>query len=417
MHIVIVGNGITGTTAGRFIRRRSQHRVTIISDESDYFYARTALMYIYMGDLRFEDTKPYADAFWAKNRIDLVRGRVVRYEADSGSVLLASGERIKCDRVLLATGSRPNRFGWRNEHAEGVQGLYSLGDLRRMEQATVGVTKAVVVGGGLIGVEMAEMMASRGIEVTFLVREQRYMDYLFSPAESGLVEEAIRAHAINLELGAELEGVNVDPAGSAIGVQLTDGTTRPAGFVGLAVGVHPNIDLAKDSGVETGRGILVDHSFETSVPGVFAAGDCAEFREPVEGRKAIEQLWYTGRSHGRQVASCLLGETRPYRPPLFFNSAKFFDLEYQTYGQIGPEPLEGEREVVWGDAGCMLRIMVNAKSGAVVGVNGLGIRLRQAVWSNWIRSGASLNEVTANLKEGLFDPEFTKAPATTNEAA
>ncbi|MBO6576179.1 MAG: NAD(P)/FAD-dependent oxidoreductase [Rhodothermales bacterium] len=404
MHIVIVGNGITGVTAARMVRKRSDHAITIVSGESDYHYARTALMYIYMGDLRYEDTKPYPDDFWSRNRIQLVRDHATRVDAEAQELHLASGERIRYDRLLLATGSKPNRFGWPGEHAAGVQGLYSLDDLTRMAASTVDVEHAAVVGGGLIGVEMAEMLASRGIHTTFLVREQRYMDYIFCPQESEVVEQAIRAHDVDLELGAELESIHTGDGHRAESVRMKDGRTLPAGFVGLAVGVSPRTDLAEASGLETGRGIFVDRSFQTSAPHVFAAGDCAEFRDPLPGRKAVEQLWYTGRSHGRQVAAGLLGEPAAYRPPLFFNSAKFFDLEYQTYGVIGPD--EPEQHII-SDGHRLVRIA--SSRGVVKGVNGLGVRLRQNVWSHWLRTRARLDEVLADFDRCLFDPEFSQA--------
>lgn len=407
MHIVIIGNGITGVTAARHLRKASDHRITIVSGESDHHFARTALMYIYMGDLRYEDTKPYADNFWADNRIELVRGHAVSVDAGAKAVQLASGERLGYDRLLLATGSVPNRFGWDGEYAEGVQGLYSIQDLERMEAATRGIDAAVVVGGGLIGVEMAEMLATRGIDVTFLVREERYMDYLISLDESALVESAIEAHGVRLELSSELDRIEVDAHGRARAVHLADGRRIEASFVGLAVGVRPRIDLAKASGIETGRGILVNANFETSAEHVFAAGDCAEFRNPLPGRKPVEQLWYTGRSHGRQVAAGLLGSPSAYEPPLFFNSAKFFDLEYQTYGTVPATLSVGEEDRFWTDGQRSIRIAYRSADQIVLGVNAFGIRLRQNVWSHWLRTEATLSEVIDGFDRCLFDPEFS----------
>jgi NADH oxidase (H2O2-forming) len=381
----------------------------MVSGESDHFYARTALMYIYMGDLRYQDTKPYADGFWSENRIELVRDHVTRIDTQGHEVLLASGERLEYDRLLIAAGSTPNRFGWPGEYARGVQGLYSLGDLARMEENTRGISAAAVVGGGLIGMEMSEMLRSRSIPVTFLVREQAYMDYVFSEKESQLVHQAIRDHGVDLELGAELQEIAVDEKGSAAGVLLKDGAERPAQFVGLAVGVHPNIDLASASGIETGKGILISDTFQTSAPDVFAAGDCAEFRNPLPGRAPVEQLWYTGRGQGRQVAANLSGESREYRPPLFFNSAKFFDLEYQTYGTIGPAPKPGCSEVEYLDGGRSLRVAYSNDDEAVLGVNAFGHRIRQNVWSHWIRSREPVSLVMGELARGSFDPEFFRS--------
>ena len=166
-HVVIIGNGITGVTAARFIRKLSRCRITIISAETDHFYARTALMYLYMGHMRYQDVKPYQDHFWTDNNIDLVRGYATRVDTAAQTVQIGGGRTIGYDTLLLATGSRSNFFGWPGQDLDGVQGLYGIPDLVTMERWTRNIDRAVVVGGGLIGIEMAEMLHSRGIPVTF----------------------------------------------------------------------------------------------------------------------------------------------------------------------------------------------------------------------------------------------------------
>ncbi|WP_456429953.1 NAD(P)/FAD-dependent oxidoreductase, partial [Rhodocaloribacter sp.] len=347
MHIVIVGNGVTGITTARFVRKMSNHRITVISAESDHFYSRPALMYLYMGHLTYEQTKPYADDFWEKNRIELLRDYVREVDTGGKRLFLSSGAVLSYDRLVLATGSQSNKFGWPGQDLDGVQGLYGLYDLERMEQNTQGIRRAVVVGGGLIGVEMAEMLHARHIPVTFLVRERGYMDYLLPPEEADMVGRQIRSHGIDLRLGTELKAILGDEEGRVRAVVTSAGEEIACGFVGLTVGVHPNVDLARASGIETNRGVLVNRYFETSAPDVYAAGDCAEFREPLPGRKPVEQLWYTGRMHGRVLAHTLCSRRTPYRPGVFFNSAKFFDLEYQTYGDVPPTLGPGERTLYW----------------------------------------------------------------------
>ena len=151
-HIVIIGNGISGTTVARHIRKRSIDRITIISSETDHFFSRTALMYIYMGHMKYEHTKPYEDGFWKKNKIDLVRDHVARVNTQSKSLVLQSGKTVNYDILIIASGSTSNKFGWPGQELQGVQGLYSYQDLERMEQLTKGISRAVVVGGGLIGI-------------------------------------------------------------------------------------------------------------------------------------------------------------------------------------------------------------------------------------------------------------------------
>ena len=173
-HIVIIGNGISGITAARHIRKRSDHRITVISSETEHFFSRTALMYIYMGHMQYAHTKPYEDFFWEKNRIVLKKARVSSVDFGTSELHFEDGEKMVYDDLILATGSQPNKFGWPGQDLKGVQGLYSFQDLETMERDTNGIAHAVIVGGGLIGIEMAEMLASRRIHVTFLVREEGF---------------------------------------------------------------------------------------------------------------------------------------------------------------------------------------------------------------------------------------------------
>lgn len=407
-HIVIVGNGITGITAARFIRKLSDYRITVISGESDHFYSRTALMYIYMGHMRYEDTKPYEDWFWAKNRIELVRDFVTRVDTRAKAVQLATGNTLQYDALVLATGSKSNKFGWPGQDLVGVQGLYGLTDLALMEQRTQGVKQAVIVGGGLIGIEMAEMLHARHIPVTFLVREASYMNHVLPPEEAEMVNAEVRRHGVDLRLSTELQEIVPDDRRRVRAVVTKRGERIPCQFVGLTVGVHPNLDVVQGSDVETQRGILVDHHFQTNMEDVYAGGDCAEFREPLPGRRPVEQLWYTGRMHGKAIAYNIVGKTRAYEPGVFFNSAKFFDLEYQTYGDVAAQLPEDQGTVFWQHENGQHSIRLNYRKAdsVVTGFNLMGVRYRHAVCEGWLKAGSTLETVLQNLGAANFDPEF-----------
>lgn len=411
-NIVIIGNGISGVTAARHIRKHSDDNITIISAETEHFFSRTALMYIYMGHMKYENTKPYEDHFWKKNRIDLVYDYVEKIDFSSKKLQLKQSNELEYDVLVLAVGSKSNKFGWPGQDLEAVQGLYSYQDLEGMEKYSPTTKHAVIVGGGLIGIEMGEMFHTRNIEVTFVVRESSFWNNVLPPEESDMINRHIRKHGFNLMLESEITEIIDDGKGRAKGVKLKDGGELEAQFVGLTVGVSPNIDFLKNTELETNKGIKVNEYFETNQSDVYAIGDCAEFHEaPAEDRRPIEQVWYTGRMHGETLAQTICGNKTAYQPGVWFNSAKFLDIEYQTYGQVTNQPDEEmEEHFYWehekGEKS--IRLVFHKKDKTLKGVNLMGIRYRHEVCDKMIRDKWSMKKVFQNLKEANFDPEFFK---------
>lgn len=407
-HIVIIGNGISGTTAARHIRKRSNYRITIISSETDYFFSRTALMYIYLGHMKYEHTKPYEDEFWRKNKIDLLRDHVEKVHVQTKSLILRSGKTIIYDILIIASGSTSNKFGWPGQEAQGVQGLYSYQDLEKMEKHTKGITQAVIVGGGLIGIEMAEMLLSRKIPVTMLVREKEFWSNVLPLQEANLVSRHIRSHHVDLKLETELKEIQPDENGRVKAFVTSSGEVIPCQFVGLTVGVSPNIAFLKDSGIETNRGVLVNEFLETNVPDVYALGDCVERTYELPGRRSIEQVWYTGRMMGEVLAQTICGDKTNYEPGPWFNSAKFFDIEYQTYGNVPNELSKNETDFYWEHQSGMkcIHLVWDKISNQFLGINSFGIRLRHECFDRWIREKRSIPYILSHLAEANFDPEF-----------
>ncbi len=412
MHVVILGNGISGVTAARWIRKLSDHQITIISSESQYFYSRTALMYIYMGHMRFEDTKPYEDWFWAKNRIDLVFDHVNEIDFEKKELKCNSGEEIKYDKLVLAVGSESNKFGWPGQDLNRVRGLYSLQDLEYLESCTKSMNRAVIVGGGLIGIELAEMLLSRRIPVTMLVREEYYWDNILPKEEARMISRHIRRHGIDLRLQSNLKEIHDDGSGNACGITIAESGERiSCEYVGLTPGVSPNVRWLKESGLNINRGILVNQYLETNINDVYAVGDCAELTNPVEGRRGIEAIWYTGRMMGETCAYNVCNQVRSYDPGIWFNSAKFLDIEYQVYGEI-PNQLPGAHKTFYWehpDGEKSLRINYHDRDFHIIGFNLMGIRFRHEVCEKWIADQLPIEEVMSNLALAHFDPEFYDA--------
>ncbi len=367
-----------------------------------------------MGHMKFEHTQPYENWFWKKNRIDLVKGYVTQVDHPHKKLLLQDGREIAYDKLVVATGSKPSKFGWPGQDLLGVQGMYSKQDLDQLEANApnnLSCKRAVIVGGGLIGIELAEMLRSRDIPVTFLVRENSFWDGVLPGGESQMINEHILEHHIDLRLGANLGEILADENGRARAVVVQEtGEEIPCDMVGLTAGVSPNIDFLRDSGIELGRGVKVNRYLETNIEDIYAIGDCAEQHTAIGNRRPIEAVWYTGRMMGEALAQTLCGKKREYRPGHWFNSAKFLDIEYQTYGWVFSERgmKENERHFHWRHAKEKICITVafDTANNQFLGINTFGIRMRHRCFDRWLTEKRSVDHVMEHLRDANFDPEF-----------
>ncbi|MEO5905616.1 MAG: NAD(P)/FAD-dependent oxidoreductase, partial [Saprospiraceae bacterium] len=364
--------------------------------------------YVYMGHMRFSDIEPYEEGFWKKNRIDLVYDHVTDLDFIRRDVTTATGKIIAYTKLIIACGSVSNTLDIPGMDAKNVKGLYSIQDLQFIHQISKDIKKAVIVGGGLIGIELAEMLCSRNIPVTFLVRESAFSNTVLPAAEALMINDHIREHHVNLHLDTEPGVIIKNNESLAVGIKTKNEKIFDCDFIGLTVGVHPNVVWLKNTGLAINKGIIADQFLRTNVENVFAIGDCAELKQPPPGRKPIEAIWYAGRMMGECVAYTVCGYPTPYDPGIWFNSAKFFDIEYQVYGDIQPTLPQHQNTFFWQHPGKKKSVRINfEKHGAVVGFNLLGVRFRQEVCEKWISGKYPIQDVMQNLQLAFFDPEFS----------
>lgn len=409
MHTLILGNGIAGSTVARLLRQDPDIQITMISEEAPYPFSRPALMYVFMGHLTDRQTELHERKSY--QGIDLIQGSVrhvdtakklVHYNADDGQAA-----DLSYDRLIIATGSVPRRLNVPGESLDGVQGLYHRGDLIRLESRLASAGgPACIIGGGLIGVELAEMLHSRKKPVTMLVRESSYWNSVLLPEESAVVSKEIQRHvkvlynrrvlSFNESESGDSEA-GAQPAGSVRSVT-TDRERMPANLAGVTIGVQPNLSSLQSSGIALDRGVIVDGFFRTSAPDVYAIGDCAQ----IDGR--IEQLWYTARHQAETLVAQWTEGAGPHAPEPYYNSAKFFSLEYIVAGQV-----TGGRSFLYlddrQDERRLLRLCFDGDH--LIGINTLGLRLRQACAERLIAEGARVQSVMQSLSELCFDPEFS----------
>ncbi len=437
MDYAIVGNGVAGITAALDLRKRDPRAgITVISGETDYFFSRTALMYSFMDRLTRRDLEPYERGVFDAQRIRRVRGWVIDVDAQSRKLKLDNGQSIAWDCLLLATGSRPRRPQWQglDQVRSGLVNFVSMQDLDACEAVARPGKKAVVVGGGLIGIELVECLRWAGMEVTFLIREPWYWPVALNETESAMAIEHMRRHGVKVLTGENVTAVEVDGQGAVTAISTEQGTRYECSALGVSIGVEPAVDWLRQVSTppRLGRGIVADGAFRTSLPSVFAAGDCAELELPGSA-PLVEQIWYSAKRQGALAARSMLGEPVQYVPPIFFNSSKFFEIEFTTVGRflrdpkskslpsdpasaIAPQQAQaaGAREFYFRYPGRDVSLRIAEQNGAVQAFNLLGSRWDHNQCEQWIEERRSLEAVMDRLHQAQFDVEFGRldlAPA------
>jgi NADPH-dependent 2,4-dienoyl-CoA reductase/sulfur reductase-like enzyme len=410
MHIVIIGNGISGVSVAKSLREYSDAEITIVSSESISFFSRPALMYVFMGKMRFKDILPLPSDYWVKNKIKQVYGAAKEIDTENQKIILDNGSVLSYDKLVLALGSQPKSLGLGEFNLEGIQGFYSLQDVEKLQDSSKTIKHASIIGGGLIGVELAEMFVSRGISFTFWVREKWFGSNFLPKEEAEMVTNHLISKNINIKFEREIIGFEADDSNMVKSVELQSGEKVDSDLVCVCIGVEPKVDWLKSTEVQTKAGVLVNAHLQTNMPSIYAVGDCVECINPVHGRKSIETLWYTGRLMGEYLGKNILHENPPpYEPGIYFNSAKFFDVEYQIYGDVPTSFSESYGTVFWKHPTNYksIRLVFNARNDEFIGCCVLGIRFRQEVCEKWIKEKWKISEVLPLLSEANFDSEFS----------
>jgi NAD(P)H-nitrite reductase large subunit len=425
MRYVIVGNGITGVTAACTLREADDEaEIVIVSGESDFFYSRTALMWSYMRQMTRRNLEPYERWFWRERKLTLLRDRVTAVDTANHRLTLERGGECGYDKLLLAVGGRANMFGWPGQDLDGVCNMCTLQDLDRLEAVRPRLERAVIVGGGLIGIELVEMMLHDRVPVTYLLREPWYWDLVLTQQEAEIVHQRLGQHGVDLVLKDEIGEIVDGGDGRVAAVKTKNGRDLPCQLVGIAVGVGAETTLARESGIECGRGILVDEAFCTSAPDVYAAGDCAEVQRGGGAPNLGQKLWYTGLRQAGHAARSMLGDPVTYDPGVPYNSAQFLFLDYLNVGWLNKAPfpppphLSEGRPPEGGGLGLSefyhrvdgapdsIRIAYWPESRRVMGFSMLGSRWDSERLIAWIEQRRTLDWVLEHLDRAVYNEEF-----------
>lgn len=344
---VIVGNGIAGTTAAEQIRKADDSAaITLLTDEPYPLYNRIALPPFLKHKIAPAKVTIKSVAWHEAARIDLrLSTRVVKVVPEERAVLLASGEVLAYDVLLIATGGRPRQL----PGAEGLANVYNfqtLDDARAIDAQIERSEQAVTIGGSYIAYELTEAFRARSLQTTWLMRGPHFLRWILDPEGGRLVDAIARAHGVRVVHGVDIAEVR-SLSGVPREVIATDGQVFPADFVGLGVGITRNVDFLAGSGIATHEGIVVDEYLRTNVPNVYAAGDVAEYYDRHVGRHILMGTWDNATTQGKVAAANMLGAPTPFDDVPTY-STTLFSSRIMAFGAT-PDTTPNVEALAWVD--------------------------------------------------------------------
>ncbi len=278
MRHVILGAGPAGVIAAETIRKhRAGDEIIVIGDEPEAPYSRMAIPYLLIGNIAEPGTHLRHDpGHFQKLRIELKRGRAKAVDTAARRVELEDGSTVPFDTLLIATGSSPMRPPIPGIDQPGVRACWTLDDARAIMALAVPGSRVLQMGAGFIGCIIMEALAARGVKLSVVEMGDRMVPRMMGATAGGMIKAWCEAKGVAVYTGTRVEAIEAGEAGAAMQVRLSDGSTIAADLVISATGVKPNIGFLETSGVTCLLGVLTDEHMQTNVPGIYAAGDCAE---------------------------------------------------------------------------------------------------------------------------------------------
>jgi 3-phenylpropionate/trans-cinnamate dioxygenase ferredoxin reductase subunit len=341
---VIAGGGmVAGYAAKELVERGLKPgELTILSADSSVPYERPPLS---KGFLAGKDTEESirinSPDFYREHAIDVrLRCQIEALDCAGKTLHLQSGEELGFEKLILATGARPKTLDVPGSNLTGIFYLRSMEDSKRIRLQAESAKRVVVIGGGFIGMEVAAVLAQKGIAVTMVLHEDRIWKQFFTPAMSKFFEGYYSSRGVSFARRATLAELRGN--GAVKSVVLQSGDSLPCDFVVAGIGVRPVTEVFANSGIDISNGVVVDEYLQSNQPGIYAAGDLASYQDTLFNKRRRVEHWDNAVSQGQYCARALLGDKTPFvHVPYFFSDV--FDLSYEFWGDPSGADLMVER--------------------------------------------------------------------------
>ena len=363
--IVIVGAGQAAGQAAASLRQEGHKgAITLIGEEAQPPYQRPPLSKQYLaGELEAEKLHLRPERFYADQGIELLLGtRVEALDTQGQSVATSDGKRHEYGQLLLATGSRPRRLALPGAELPGIHYLRTVADVDAIRAALPDARRLCIVGGGYIGLEVAAVAATAGLEVTLLEMESRILQRVTTPEMSAYYQQLHASRGVQIRTGAQVTGFAGD--GKLAQVLCEGGESLEADLVIVGIGILPNVELAEAAGLACGNGILVDERCRTSDPHIYAAGDCTNHPNALLGRRLRLESVPNAMEQARVAASAMTGGDKAHAAlPWFWSD------QYEHKLQMAGFSSDAEESVLRGDPAANQFAVFYLKAGALVAVD------------------------------------------------
>lgn len=389
MKHLIIGAGPAGVIAAETLRRVDpQSSVTIVGDEPEPPYSRMAIPYLLTGGVDEAGTylRHTADHY-ERLGVALRRDRVERVHARERRVVLDGGGQLDYDRLLIASGSHAVRPPIPGMDLPGVENCWTLGDARKVAAGAREGSRVVLMGAGFIGCIVLEALAARGVALTVIEMGERMLPRMMDDVGGDMIKRWCESKGVRVLTGVRVGAV--ESKDGALSLALDDGESLPADFVVCATGVSPNVDFLAGTGIEVEDGVLVDAHLESSVPGIYAAGDVAQGPDFSSGERQVHAIQPTASEHGRLAALNMAGTPTPFRGSLSMNVLNTLGLISSSFGLwMGAEGGEGARAA---DADHFRYLRLEFDEDRLVGALALGLTQHVGVLRGLIQTRVRLD--------------------------
>ena len=368
-HHVILGAGPAGVIAAETIRKHAPaDTITLVGDEPEQPYSRMAIPYRLIGNIDEPGTylRKTADHF-ERLRITQVRAQATAVDSAKRTVTLDNGQTLGFDKLLIATGSHPVRPPIPGMDSAGVHPCWTLDDARAIARLAQPGARVLQMGAGFIGCIIMEALKQRGVQLSVVEMGDRMVPRMMGPTAGGMIRDWCEKQGVQVFTGTKVEAIQ---AGTPLKVQLSGGRTVEADLVISATGVRPAIGYLKDSGITCLLGVLTDEHLQTNVPGVYAAGDCAEAFDKVSGKTIVSAIQPNAAEQARVAALNMVGQKAELKGVTQINVLDTLGLISTSFGNW--EGVPGGEHVELTDTAAGRHLSLQFKGDLLVGCNSVG---------------------------------------------